>query len=230
MMTQKTPNGKKQQITLWAFLLIELVLYYLILTSGGNTLVISSFLSIVICFGYALTDLKNRDSLFVGALGCTMGADFFLVVCSPIEQLWGMMFFLVAQTLYAIRLHKQNQCRTLIWLRVVLIACAEAVTVVILKEKTDALAVISIAYYANLIVNIIASFTKFRSKRLLPIGFVLFLLCDTVIGLQAASGVYLPISEGSLLHRIIYVNFNLAWFFYLPSQVLIALSSRKYHK
>jgi uncharacterized membrane protein YhhN len=141
-----------------------------------------------------------------------------------------MMFFLVAQTLYAIRLHKQNQCRTLIWLRVVLIACAEAVTVVILKEKTDALAVISIAYYANLIVNIIASFTKFRSKRLLPIGFVLFLLCDTVIGLQAASGVYLPISEGSLLHRIIYVNFNLAWFFYLPSQVLIALSSRKYHK
>ena len=36
---------------------------------------------------------------------------------------------------------------------------------------------------------------------------------------------YLPIAENSLLHRILFVDFNLAWVFYLPSQVLISLSS-----
>lgn len=97
----------------------------------------------------------------------------------------------------------------------------------VLGENTDALALVSLCYYANLVVNILAAFTRFRQRRLLSIGLVLFLLCDTVIGLQMANGVYLPIREGSLIHRIISVDFNLAWFFYLPSQVLIALSGRK---
>ena len=50
------------------------------------------------------------------------------------------------------------------------------------------------------------------------------MLCDTVIGLQVASGAYLPIAEGSILYRIIFMDFFLSWFFYLPSQVLITLS------
>lgn len=219
-------TNKKQQINLWAFLLVELILYYFILTAGGTTLVVSSFVSILLCFLYSLTDLRNRDAFFIGALACTVGADFCLVVCSPIEQLWGMVFFLTAQTLYAIRLHRSCTSKPLLPVRVVLILCAGAVTVLILKQKTDALALISLAYYANLIMNIVVSLTLFRQNRLLPIGFVLFLLCDTVIGLQMACGVYLPISESSLLYRIIFIDFNLAWFFYLPSQVLIALSSR----
>jgi hypothetical protein len=48
-----------------------------------------------------------------------------------------------------------------------------------------------------------------------------------VIGLQVAAQGYLPIEEGTLLHRILFMNFNLSWFFYLPSQVLIALTSTK---
>jgi hypothetical protein len=156
-----------------------------------------------------------------------VGADFFLVICSPIEQLYGMICFLTAQTLYAIRLHRDNKNRVLMVVRVVLILCAEVITVAVLKENTDALAMISLAYYANLVMNIAVSFTLLHKNKLLPIGFVLFLLCDTVIGLQMASGVYLNIPEGSMLHSMIFVGFNLAWFFYLPSQVLIALSSRR---
>ena len=55
---------------------------------------------------------------------------------------------------------------------------------------------------------------------------VLFLLCDTVIGLQVMGGMYLPIDDGSLLSRILYPGFNLAWLFYLPSQVLLALQNK----
>ena len=112
---------------------------------------------------------------------------------------------------------------------IALIAVAEAITVAILRGNTDPLAVISICYYVNLIFNIILAFLQFKNYRLFAIGLVFFLLCDTVIGLQVMSSGYLPIPDGSLLHRILYLPINLAWLFYLPSQVLISLSSRKKH-
>jgi hypothetical protein len=31
--------------------------------------------------------------------------------------------------------------------------------------------------------------------------------------------------EGSILHKILFMDFHLSWFFYLPSQVLIALQA-----
>jgi hypothetical protein len=58
---------------------------------------------------------------------------------------------------------------------------------------------------------------------MLGIAFTLFLLCDTVIGLQVAAGGYLPIAQDSVLYGLLFSGFNLAWLFYLPSQVLIAL-------
>lgn len=42
------------QLLLAVFLLVESVLYYLILTTGGDVLVVSSFLSIVVSFLYSL--------------------------------------------------------------------------------------------------------------------------------------------------------------------------------
>lgn len=210
------------------FLAIELVLYVLILTTGGDLLVTSSYVSIVLCFIFGLCHLKKSTVLMVIGLACTVAADFFLVVCSPIEQLWGMVFFLMAQSLYAAKLQRSSRNKTLLLVRAVLIVLAEATTLMVLKEKTDALAVVSICYYANLIVNIIEAFWVCHNNKLLPIGLVLFLLCDTVIGLQAACGVYLPISESSLIYKIIFMDFHLSWIFYLPSQVCIALST-SYH-
>lgn len=208
------------------FLLLELVLYILILTAGGDLLVISSYGAIVICFLYALANLDRGNRLLAAGLACTVAADFFLVVCSPIQQLWGMVFFLAAQTLYAVMLHRQHKSKPLLFLRILLSAVAITVTFAVLRDKTDILALISICYYANLIMNIAAAFSRFRENRLLAVGFVLFLLCDTVIGLQVASGGYLPIRENSLLYKILFVDFNLSWFFYLPSQVCIALSCK----
>lgn len=221
-----TLRKKMPAITL-VFLLAELVLYYLILTTGGSVLVYSSFISIVLCFVHVLVNAKTNDKFILAGLGCTVMADFFLVVCSPIQQLWGMIFFLIAQSLYAVKLYLANQNKALLWARIVLILFALTITVLVLREKTDALALVSLCYYANLIFNIVVAFTRFKQMRLFPIALVLFLLCDTVIGLQVACGGYLPIAEGSLLHRIIFMPFNLSWLFYLPSQVLISLSGRK---
>lgn len=211
---------------LCAFLAIEAILYIFILTAGGTLLVATSYAAIVLCFVYALLGGKQGEPLLVGGLAMTVAADFCLVVCSPIQQLWGMLFFLVAQTLYAGCLQRGNK-RWLLWLRLVLIAVAEAVTVLVLRENTDALAVVSLGYYANLVMNIVAAFAAGKPHWRLAIALTLFLLCDTVIGLQVAAGGYLPIAEGSLLHRIIFMPFNLSWLFYLPSQVLIAIEAKK---
>ena len=51
----------------------------------------------------------------------------------------------------------------------------------------------------------------------------LFLLCDTVIGLSFLDG-YLAVDKTSLIYRIIHPGFDLAWAFYLPSQMLLSIS------
>lgn len=208
------------------FLLIQAILYVLILAVPAAPLAVCCYLSIVLCFIFALLLHRPGSNLFIAGLACTLCADFFLVVMNPIQRLWGMVFFLAAQLCYAIALLRQKPVRWLVFFRLGLTALAVTISVAVLGKATDLLALISICYYANLITNIIAAFSQWQRSRLLPIGFVLFLLCDTVIGLQVAAGGYLPIPESSWLYQLIFSNFNLVWFFYLPSQVLITLSLR----
>ena len=211
----------------YLFLVLELVAYYFILTAGGDLLVYSSFGAIVLCFIHLLLHAGTCDKLILGGLACTVGADFCLVICDPIQRLWGMVFFLGAQTLYATRLHRTHRRKPLLWVRLGLIILALSITILVLKEQTDALALVSLCYYANLIFNLIMAFLRFKTDKLFPIALLLFLLCDTVIGLQVACGGYLSIPEGSWLYRLIFMPFNLSWFFYLPSQVLLSLRGRK---
>jgi uncharacterized membrane protein YhhN len=209
------------------FLLIEGLLYYAILTVGGTALIACMYASVVLCFGYVLLRVGKRDVWLVAAMACTVGADFFLVVSEPPERLYGMLFFLAAQLLYAVRLHRTERGRGLLILRIVLNVVAVGAALLVLREKADALALVSMSYYANLIANLLVSAKRFSRDRLLCIGFVLFLLCDTVIGLQVAAEGYLSIAEGSRLYALLYPGFNLAWLFYLPSQVCIALSGQR---
>lgn len=223
-------NQILKRIIFICFLITEAILYYFVLTAGGETFTVCAYSGILLCFLFALLCGMKRDPLIVAGLACTVGADFCLVVCSPIQQLWGMVFFLGAQTLYAIKLHLHHKNRTLLLIRIALIAAIEIVAVVILKNKLDALAVVSVCYYVNLFMNIVTAFTQWQKNKLLPIGLVAFILCDTVIGLQVAAGGYLPIAEGSALHDFLFMDFNLSWFFYLPSQVMIALSTLRKEK
>ncbi len=75
------------------FLILAGILYYYILTSGGDMLVNSCFSSIVLCFVYALAMLGNP--LLIAASACTVGADYFLVTFIPPLRLPGMFFSLL---------------------------------------------------------------------------------------------------------------------------------------
>ena len=216
---------KKNNIITGVFLALETVLYYFILTTGGQTLITSQYLSIILCFLYAALVCKKDTLLILAGLAFTLGADYCLVVAKPIQQLYGMLFFMGTQTMYAIYLHLKSRNKVLLIIRIALVVLAESIALIVLGEKLDPLAAVSMYYYANLIMNLVEAFTMFRGEKLLSIGFVLFLLCDTVIGLQVASGGYLPIPKDSWLYQLLFTPFPLSWFFYLPSQVLIALSA-----
>ena len=218
-------NNNLNRMIMALFVVLETVLYYLILTSGGKMLIWSEFGAIVLCFLFAL--LSFKAPLVIAGLALTVCADYCLVVCDPIQQLWGMAFFLAAQTFYAVKLHGQGLHKGFLVVRLGLSVAAVAVSLLVLGENVDTLAVLSVCYYVNLIMNMVCAFVRFRDNRLMAIGFLFFILCDTVIGLQVAAGGYLPIPEGSFIHKIIFSGFHLSWFFYLPSQVLLALSSRK---
>ena len=216
-------RNKPKYICTAIFLVLEAVLYWFILTTGGQTLVTCEYLAIILCFVFALLTCR-KDTVFVLAgLAFTLGADYCLVVANPTQQLNGMLFFMGTQTMYAIFLHLRSHNKILLILRLALVMLAEGIAWIVLGDKLDPLAAVSMYYYANLIMNLIEAFTMFRKEKLLSIGFVLFLLCDTVIGLQVACGGYLAIAQSSLLYQIIFMPFHLSWFFYLPSQVLIAL-------
>ncbi len=210
---------RKKWITA-TFLAVEGVLYALILSTGGRLLIWSSFLSIAVCCLFAF--LAGKNPWIRAGLLCTVAADFFLVLLG--KQLPGMVCFLAAQTVYTRMLHKADGRKVFLWLRLGGIAAIELTALAVLGPKTDALALVSVAYYVMLICNLLQSFSK---NKLLSLAFLLFLLCDTVVGLQVAAGGYLPIGQETVLYRILFMPFHLSWFFYLPSQVLIALCGEK---
>ncbi len=209
------------------FLLTELVLYILILFAGGKAAVFSSFGAIVLCLMYGLLYLPHSSRLLLAGLTMTVAADICLVLCNPRQQLLGMVFFLGAQIFYAVKLHVEKPGAKMLFLRFGLTLGAVAICILVLRRNTDMLALISLCYYANLVMNLVVAFCAGKKYRLLAMGFVLFLLCDTVIGLQEAAKGYLSMAQNTWFYKLLFMDFNLPWVFYLPSQVCIALRSRR---
>ena len=211
------------------FLVCELILGILVQKSKGSLVVISSYACVVLaCLFVSLFFEKSYDYCFTQAgLIFTVAADLFLVVIEPMQQLPAMIFFSFTQIFYFLRLYFMqgvSQRRIHLIVRIAASLVAILATIVVLKEKTDALSIVSLFYYANLAINIMFAFVSFKKVPLFAIGLFLFLLCDTVIGLNVMKNAYLPINEGSLIHKILSLNVNLAWIFYVPSQALIAIS------
>jgi len=221
-------NDKLRYLFICVFLAIELALSICLQLAVLGLSSILSYLSITLCFLFAFCFFKrDKDYLFtLLAILFTLIADVFLVLCSPQKQLAGMIAFLFTQTFYAIKLlfAKQRNLTKIIFTAIrVFASCIMAlVAKFVLKNNCDALAIVSVVYYANLLLNVIHAFIC--RKWLFAFGLILFALCDICIGLQIMANGYLPIPSDSILIKILYPGFNLPWVFYLPSQVAIALS------
>jgi hypothetical protein len=187
-----------------------------------------AYSSVVLAFVFNLGLIK-RDfrSLFTFlALGFTLVADYFLVLLAD-SYLVAMLFFSVAQLAYGARIHTELRDGLKVahlTLRAILSLLALALPFVVLGDGTDALAVVSVFYFAQLIVSCIFAFLNTKCGGLiLPIGLLLFLMCDIFVGFGNLSA-YLPIEPGTLAAWLEYPPINMAWVFYLPSQTLLGIS------
>lgn len=226
-------NKKLLLITSAIFIIIELTLGVLVQTTGGNLNTVVSFGSVVLAFIYSILVLtKNKDSVLTSiGLFFTVCSDIFLVVLNPRIQVLAMVFFSITQIAYFLRiinLQKSQKLRLIhLVVRLVTIVIAIVATIIVLKEKTDFLSLISLFYYANLVINLIFSFMMDEKNILFSIGLICFACCDLLIGFDIMAGSYIELKEGTLFYFLANPGFNLAWVFYVPSQMLIALSSRK---
>ena len=222
-------NKTMRAVALSLFVAVEATLGVLLQTVPGRAADACRFGSVILCCLFCLLFMQRSYAYLLTQLGlvCTVGADYFLVWSQPMVQLPAMLFFLVAQSAYAARLHlsdpslprRRVQVGTILALGAVVLV----VTRLVLGANTDALAVVSMLYYTVLVLNVVFAAMRARSNPFLAVGLVLFLCCDTVIGLDMMDA-YLPIPSDALLYRVIHPGFDLAWACYLPSQVLITLS------
>ena len=224
-----TKNKKTLSYAAVGFIAVEAALGIIIHTAGGN---MPRFISVVIACTFCLLFAERTwaYALTQTALICTVFADFFLLALPEMRQLPAMLFFSVTQIAYFLRIYLDDESKTRrtwhITARAALSVIAVAATLLILGSAANAVAVVSMFYYANLIINVIFAFTDFKKSPALAIGLLLFSLCDAVIGLDFLDG-YMTVPTDSFIYKIIHPGFDLAWGFYLPAQTLLALSLMK---
>jgi hypothetical protein len=222
-------NKKVLLVAMVIFFTVEAVLGVLIQKAGGEYIPIFCFTSVVLaCLFCTSFAEKSVSYLLVQlALICTVCADFFLLMTPVRRQLPAMIFFSVTQLSYflLIYLHDDKKFRRAwhVAVRAVLSVFAVILTLAVLGDSADAVAVVSMFYYANLITNVVFAFIDFKKLPILAIGLLLFALCDALIGLNFLRD-YVTVPDGSFIYKLIHPGFDLAWAFYLPSQALLSVS------
>lgn len=222
---------KLQAVIAPLFLAVELGLYIIILFFS-HLFPRADFTGIVLACAFAFCFFKPTfpNLLLNVGLVATVCADTFLVLLQPLtewKQVAGVAFFSITQTAYFLYLlftedrKKVRQIHCIC--RGVAIIVAEIVLCSVLKENVDLLSVLSLFYVANLAVNVVFAFAQGKKGILLGIGLTLFLCCDLFVGFSAAIGTYIQVAESSWLYQLVFSDFNFIWFFYLPSQTILAL-------
>lgn len=175
---------------------------------------------ILLCLVYTRV-VFSKDHLLQLAMLCTFIADLILALSTNFEA--GIIVFLVAQIIHAIRLNGEALKRQIIIFSMLATAC---ITVSFFIPGLQAIYVICVFYVTALVTNILISwrwhcYAQTNPHALFALaGFLLFLCCDACTGVS-----YLAFNQAA--PAILYVPANFfAWFFYYPSQILISNSSK----
>lgn len=202
------------------FLSVEGVLYaaflLLDLTGRGGRTVPIKYAGVLLCLAFSLTGASKGgrgERLVPIALALTAGADWFLLVRND-HYAVGVALFLCVQTVYFVRLRTAGAGSAWPLRSALALGAGLAVYAVKMASPVNLLAAL---YFSQLLSNTALAWTlKGRRRRIFALGLTLFVGCDLCVGLfnalPAASPLYPAVSVGM-------------WLFYLPSQVLIALSA-----
>ena len=175
-----------------SFIIVELIFLVLVCLGVGEGQTLH-YVSIVICFAFSLVFISKKLSVALIQVGLlfTVISDTFLVLLNGAHKDVAMTTFAIAQIMYAslLLLKVDNKLKLVeIITRVVSLILLEIIVKVVLKDKFDYLSFISGLYYVTLILNLVFAFVSFKDVPYLAIGFVFFILCDTIIGLHVGNG------------------------------------------
>ena len=212
------------------FLGTEAALYaaFLLLDAAGAGAGLSAglkYAGVLLCLAFALSRLRRggvHSALTAAALACTAAADLFLLVLDR-WYLAGVLVFWVVQGLWLARIRLAGGWPRSRCLAVRLVLPAAALTALRALNALIPLNIAAAVYFSQLLANAAESRTLIRARpwgRTLHLGLALFIGCDVCVGLHnvtAAAGLALPLWLGRAAGLGM-------WLFYLPSQVLLALS------
>ena len=171
------------------------------------------YASILLCLIYALIRTAGGGERMIPlALAFTAAADSLLLVAQRGYAL-GILFFLVVQGLYAVRLRMDDR-RSVAWRIGLALFFWGVLSLCKLAQGINLLAAL---YFSQLLCNVALAW-RGRRDRLFALGLTLFAACDICVGLRNV-----PELLPDLLFTL--VCFGM-WAFYLPSQVLITLSAK----
>lgn len=229
-------NLKKRAllISVSIFCIVELAIGIAVQLTEDRVNAFVSFSAVILaCIFHLLFMSKARDYLLTqAALIFTVLADTFLVLIEPRMQLAGMCCFLVVQISYFLRIYLSTASKRLrdihLCVRAAVSVVISVITLAVLGDDADVLSIISLIYFANLMLNIVFAFFDFKRNALFPMGLLLFALCDVFVGFDMI-GAYIPVKEGSFAYFLANPGFNAAWLFYVPAQTLLALSLVKFN-
>ena len=213
------------RISTLVFVLLEVLLFPLIQCTPFSVSTFPAYFAIILVAIFALISIKGERDGHLIRLGIafTLVADYFLVL-SRDSELEGVIAFIVVQVCYFAYLfvrEKRIVVRIInVCSRVLLSAILVIVAIAVLGKSTDALSIVSVIYYGNLVANVIFAFMLGKEERLFAIGLLLFSMCDLCIGFETLFSSYF---DSSALDFFYGDHLNLPWVFYQPSQTLIAL-------
>lgn len=210
---------KQHPIPAWAlavFPAAEGVLYAAFLTldllGRGQETIVLKYAGILLCLLFSLLcALRGGDRLVPAALIFTAAADWFLLVRGD-HLVLGVALFLCVQAIYALRLHRMGAPVSPLLRLCLMTALLLALLPFHMFNPLNALAML---YFSQLLSNAILALRRPRA-RLFAAGLALFVGCDVCVGLYNAAPAV------SAAYSLAAVGM---WFFYLPSQALIALSA-----
>lgn len=223
---------KKKSIPLILFILIHLILYlfiYAFKIITGKTKTIADYIVVISCFLFSLVYFiikRNSNTLiFVIAFLFTILADTNLLILDDNYEL-GILAFIIVQFAYfwyiLKNMYTKDNYGYLIAIRLITIVIGVIASLIVQIDKL--LVCLVIIYISNLVINLIISIIPRKRNLLFSLGLFLFLLCDICVGCYNIGDI-IDISNTSLFYKIANLPFNIAWLFYHPSQVLLAISN-----
>lgn len=203
---------------IWAVIYLAILILGVI-APAGDLITLIKLSGICLCLLYAVLTFPH-DHLLILAMLATSISDIILALNNTSTA--GVITFFAVQVIHLIRLDRFK-------LRTIAIYFCSAIALLLLNlllQILPMLYVVCAFYAATLILNLYSAWVWFHTdpKNLHAacalLGFTLFLCCDLCVGIS-----YLALIE--ILPALCYSIANfLAWFFYYPSQILVAGSSK----